>query len=74
MNWKAVEDQRDLLGIKVVDCGHVLISIKILVNFFHGWGVNFFNREVKKKFKSTYVHLSIHSFAKNINARFTFTL
>ena len=48
LNWKAVEVQRDLLGIKVVDCGHVLISIKILMKFFHGCGVNFFNREVKK--------------------------
>ena len=28
LNWKAVEVQRDLLGIKVVDCGHVLISTK----------------------------------------------
>ena len=41
LNWKAVEDQRDLLGIKVVDCGHVLISIKILMKFFHGCRVNF---------------------------------
>ena len=48
LNWKAVEVQRDLLGIKVVDCGHVLISIKILMKFSHGCGVNFFNREVKK--------------------------
>ena len=59
LNWKAVEDQRDLLGIKVVDCGHVLISTKILMKFFHGCGVYFFNSEVKKKLKCTSINTLI---------------